>query len=99
VQPGIPNSKAVESTFRLLEKRLQAALKRVNSEAAKRTKANDYRGATSLMQVGESVADFARRAGDFSREWHRLAKASRISAGSKGEPKTAGAKESSDSHS
>jgi hypothetical protein len=63
-----------------VEKRLAAALKRVNSEAAKRTKANDYTTATAWMQVGEAVSEFAKRAGDFSREWNRLAKATKITA-------------------
>jgi len=83
VRPGIPNSKAVDSAFRLLEKRLASALKRVNSEAAKRTKANDYPAATAWMQVGEAVSGFAKRAGDFSREWSRLTKATKIAAAAK----------------
>jgi hypothetical protein len=86
VRPGIPNSKAVDSAFRSLEKKLATTRKRINNEAAKQMKAGEYEAATAWMQVGGSVADFAKRVTDFTNEWKRLAKTTRIVAGASHQP-------------
>ncbi len=86
MRPGIPNSKAVDSAFRSLEKKLATTRKRINNEAAKRMKAGEYEAATAWMQVGGSVADFIQRVSDFSNEWKRLAKTTKIVAGANHHP-------------
>jgi hypothetical protein len=80
VKPSIPKPQAVESALRLTERRLEAAVKRINREAAKAMKAGDYDAARRWMGSGKLVADFSTRAAAFAQEWRRLVKAARISA-------------------
>lgn len=86
MRPGIPNSKVVDSAFRSLEKKLATTRKRINNEAAKRMKAGEYETATAWMQVGGSVGDFAQRVNDFTNEWKRLAKTTKIVADANQQP-------------
>lgn len=78
--PCIPNSSAVDSTFRSLEKRLAVARKKINAAAAAQMKADEYETAQEWMSVGRSVADFSERVTAFADEWKRLVKATRITA-------------------
>jgi len=78
MRPSIPNSNAVNTAFRSLEKRLLIARKKINVAAAAQMKENEYDAAKSWMEVGSSVADFAERVAAFSEEWKRLVKATRI---------------------
>lgn len=78
MRPQIPNSKAVDSAFKSLEKKLSTTQKKINSEAARRMKAGEYEAATNWMQVGSSLADFTKRATDFANEWKRLSKTSKL---------------------
>jgi len=78
VKPSIPNSGAVDSTFRTLEKRLKKARKKINTQAANEMKGGDYEPAQKWMEIGRSVADFAERVEAFAQEWKRLTKATRI---------------------
>jgi hypothetical protein len=80
VKPSIPKPQAVESALRLTERRLDAAVKRINREAAKAMKAGDYDAARRWMESGKLVADFSTRADAFAQEWRRMVKAARISA-------------------
>ncbi|MCI0622672.1 MAG: winged helix-turn-helix domain-containing protein [Acidobacteria bacterium] len=78
MRPSIPNTGAVDSTFRTLEKRLKRARKKINTQAAREMKGGDYGSAQKWMDIGRSVADFAGRVEAFAQEWKRLTKATRI---------------------
>src|ERR1700732_3395322 len=78
MKPAIPNSVAVMSAFRTVEKRLKKAQKRINAQAAREMKSGNYGSAQKWMDVGSAVADFAGRSDAFAEEWKRLTKATRI---------------------
>ena len=78
MRPSIPNSKAVESAFRTLEKKIATSRKKINIAAAKATKADDYEIAKEWMAVGSSLGDFAARVTAFSTEWKRVVRAAKI---------------------
>jgi hypothetical protein len=80
MRPCIPNSSAIDSGFRSLEKRLVVARRKINAAAAAQMKADEYETAKEWMSVGRSVADFAERVAAFADEWKRLVKAARITA-------------------
>lgn len=80
MRPCIPNSSAIDSGFRSLEKRLVVARKKINASAATEMKADEYETAKEWMSVGRSVADFTERVAAFADEWKRLVKATRITA-------------------
>ncbi len=82
MRPGIPKPTAVDSSFRLLTKRLGSAQKRINREAAREMKSGDYETAQKWMAVGRALADFADRAGAYSAEWRTLVRTSRIAGAS-----------------
>ncbi len=88
----IPNSGTIDSVFRTLEKRLKKIRKKINAQAARQMKGEDYGFAQKWMETGRSVADFAKRVEAFGQEWRRLTKATRIAnvaAGEQGAPKVA----------
>jgi hypothetical protein len=82
VRPGIPKPTAVDSSFRLLVKRLASARKRINREAAREMKSGDYETAQRWMAVGRTLADFAGRADAYFAEWKTLVRTSRIAGAS-----------------
>ncbi len=78
MRPAIPSSQAVDSALQTVAKRLGSARKKINVLAAKEMKADQYESAQKWMEMGRSVADFARRFEAFSKEWKRVVKATRI---------------------
>src|ERR1017187_8333001 len=80
MRPCIPNSSAIDSGFRSLEKRLVVARKKINASAATEMKADEYETAKEWMSEGRYVADFTERVAAFADEWKRLVKATRITA-------------------
>ena len=91
MRPSIPKAESVGASFRLLEKRLEMVRRRINAQAAKAMRADDYTAVQQWMEVGRGVADFAGRASAFAEEWKRLTKTARLTgsagSGEKKEPK------------
>jgi len=85
MKPGIPKPGPVDGAFKLLAKRFDVVVKKINREAASAMKAGDYDAAQRWMESGRLVADFSSRAAHFSTEWKRLVQAARVS-----EPQKAG---------
>ena len=78
MRPSIPKPSAVDAAFKVLAKRLDAAQKRVNAEAARHLKAGQYETAEKWMEIGRSVSGFVDRVAAFSQEWRHLVRALRI---------------------
>ena len=62
----------VQSSFRVLQKRLSVVVKRINAEAAAQMKLGRYDSAKELMEVGRSFSQFYPKVNEISKDWDDL---------------------------
>ena len=76
----------VQSSFKILQRRLLAVVRKINAEAAAQMKAGRYDTATGLMEIGRSFSEFTTKADEISRAWDQLVTQASATLGELGVP-------------